>query len=113
MTDLNEVSTNDLVDEIKARGDWPNIGDFTCDVMIDDLKTRGDWLDLCDYSDAEVKDEAKYRDMSIIDVTEMLKDEDALEKSIDYARWGDLTSCGYFLIKALPGLWPIRKVPGQ
>lgn len=89
---LSKVSSADLIEEIKARGEWPKetkIGDFD----LSDLKT-----------------EVAYRGHSVIEQDDDLQDEVCLGKAIDYARWGNRDQALYYLTQAIPALHPIEKL---
>jgi hypothetical protein len=41
-----------------------------------------------------------------------VKDHGLLNDAIDQARWGNIGLCGHYLIRAIPGLWPLSKILG-
>jgi hypothetical protein len=91
MVDLNEVSTDELIAELKARDELP--------------EPR-----LTDFDDYEIEGEYEARELGVAEYDATLQDEDSLDKAVNYARWGDFDSCSHFLIRAIPGLYPIQKV---
>lgn len=41
-----------------------------------------------------------------------VKDHGLLNDAIDQCRWGNIGLCGHYLIRAIPGLWPLGKILG-
>lgn len=41
-----------------------------------------------------------------------VKDHWLLNDAIDQCRWGNIGLCGHYLIRAIPGLWPLGKILG-
>ena len=44
--------------------------------------------------------------------TATVADRKALQDAIDQCRWGNIDLCGHYLIRAIPGLWPLGKILG-
>lgn len=73
-------------------------------------------IDLSKVETAELVAEIVRRQRSTGPVTNRdtatVTNHEALRDAIDQASWGNIGLCAHYLIRAIPGLWPLGKILG-
>lgn len=93
--DLSEFPISDIISYIKNENEWPK------DKKIDD------------FSDSEIEQAFIKRGLKVKpDNDDQVQDAAYLNDAVDQCRWGNIGLCGHYLIRAIPGLWPLGKILG-
>lgn len=113
--DIGKMSENELlpiIGALRERGLIKSeLMDFATHEIIKHLEDCGEWPTIKKFTDEEILEAFTERDLKIRpDDDDPIKDGGALNEAIDRARDGDIGLCGHFLIRAIPGLWPLRKI---
>lgn len=93
--DLSEFPMGDIISYVKDESEWPKDKDIS------------------NFSDYEIEQEFMKRDLKIKpDDDDQIQDVAYLDDAIDQARWGNIGLCAHYLIRAIPGLWPLGRILG-
>jgi hypothetical protein len=93
--ELSEFSMDEIISYVKDHDEWPldrSIGDFSDDDIIEAVAHRG--IKIAPDGDNPVQDAPSLND------------------AVDQCRWGNIGLCAHYLIRAIPGLWPLGKILG-